>query len=708
MKKKNRILFSALSIFALITLILIPLGCGGGGDGGGDGDGDSTTVDTTPPTVVSVSPSADGSDIATNTNISVTFSEAMDPSTINENTITMSSSAGTLSADGPSSRNVAGTVSYANMIATFTPSAGLAFATTFTVTVTTGVTDLAGNALTAAYVFMFSTGLEPDLTAPTVTGTTPDDGGSEIELDTVVSATFSEPVDPATLTVDTIEVRLRGYNVMDFIPGLFDEFELDSAGTVLSFQPPDGLARSAEYEVVLGTGITDMAGNGLASEFSWAFTTRPGAWGDPEVLYTGSSDYPRYPQVGFDGPGTAHLLWSGDGEGGGYAYNTFSRRYRSSGNPVWGSRQTRNESVSDGPYHARPWIASNRVGTTAAIWNRNTYTETHELFGDLFTDGAWEGNEQISDYNETDYPDSQSIAIDMFGNAFAVWYSYISPSTDSYDEGYYVFARRHDTENGSVLEDTEAVASMNPGDGWLALTSTACDAGGNAVVAWFQETGDGYIATRRYAYGDGWSSTQKRVSSPDCTDVWNPGVGMDARGNAIVVWSGLIDENSRICANRFDVDDGWGSWDSTSQAIISDDTESPEDVDPPSIAVDLASGDAVVVWREYRASPVLAANLYRAGSDEWKTPIVIADNTDIDPQVACDFAGNFFILWQDDTSMYTRTYRLGDAWNASSFSDPLEVGTRGETERVHLGAGPNGRVIAAWEDIWDIEAVVFE
>jgi len=712
-KRKSRTFIIISSILFPMLLALFVMGCGGGG-GDGDGGGDGTTADTTPPTVVSVSPSADGTGVATNTNISVTFSEDMDSSTINENTITVSFSAGTLSAsDGPSSRNVAGTVSYANMIATFTPAADLAFATTFTVTVTTGVTDLAGNALAAAYVFMFSTGLEPDLTPPAVTGTTPDDGDEGLDLDTVVSATFSEPVDPSTLTSDSIEVRLQGNNIMELFPDLIDEFDLDSTGTVLSFEPPDGLARNAEYEVVLGTGITDTANNPLASEFSWAFSTRPGAWGDSEVLYTGTYGNPRYPQVGFDDGGEAHLLWSGGGEyisDGNYAYYTYSKRYNAANNPAWGSRQTRNESPeTSGTAYAQPWIASNRIGTTAAIWNRNKWTENYELFGDLFTDGAWEGNEQISEYDDTSYPDNQSIAIDMLGNAFAVWYSYISPATPSYDVGYYVFARRHDTENGSVLEDTEAVTFMDPEDGWLALTSTACDAGGNAVVAWYQApTGDEYIAARRYAYGSGWSSTQKRVSAPDCTNIWNPQVGMDARGNAIVVWSGQINGNYRICANRFDVEDGWSSWDSTSQEIVSDESFVPEDVESPSIAVDLASGDAIVVWREYRASPVLAVNLYSAGSDEWKTPLVIADNTDIDPLVACDFAGNFFILWQYTGTVYTSMYRLGDQWNTSIFSDPEVIGTASVNNDIHLGVGPNGRVIAAWLDGLDLEVNVFE
>jgi hypothetical protein len=57
--------------------------------------------------------------------------------------------------------NVAGTISVNGAVATFTPSAALADNTTYTATLTTAVTDLAGNALLANYVWSFTTGVTP-------------------------------------------------------------------------------------------------------------------------------------------------------------------------------------------------------------------------------------------------------------------------------------------------------------------------------------------------------------------------------------------------------------------------------------------------------------------------------------------------------------------------------------------------------------------
>jgi hypothetical protein len=106
-------------------------------------------ADTTPPTVSSVSPAADATDVAIDTTVSVTFSEAMDESTITTGSFT-------LVAD---STSVSGSVSYnsGTYTATFTPSADLPEDTACTATLSTAITDAAGNPLVSAYSWSFAT-----------------------------------------------------------------------------------------------------------------------------------------------------------------------------------------------------------------------------------------------------------------------------------------------------------------------------------------------------------------------------------------------------------------------------------------------------------------------------------------------------------------------------------------------------------------------
>jgi len=110
---------------------------------------DSFTVDTVAPSVVSTSPANGATGVAVNTTVSVTFNEAMKASTITTGSFT-------LVAD---STLVSGSVSYnsGTYTATFTPSANLPNNKTCTATLSTAITDAAGNPLGAAYSWSFTT-----------------------------------------------------------------------------------------------------------------------------------------------------------------------------------------------------------------------------------------------------------------------------------------------------------------------------------------------------------------------------------------------------------------------------------------------------------------------------------------------------------------------------------------------------------------------
>ena len=78
----------------------------------------------------------------------ISFSEAMDPSTITSATFTLTQGA----------IPVSGAVTYVGTAAIFTPASNLAVSTLFTATITTGAKDLAGNALAANKTWTFTTG----------------------------------------------------------------------------------------------------------------------------------------------------------------------------------------------------------------------------------------------------------------------------------------------------------------------------------------------------------------------------------------------------------------------------------------------------------------------------------------------------------------------------------------------------------------------
>ena len=122
------------------------------------------TADNTAPNVISTNPADNATGVAINHSVNATFDEAMDPATINTTNII-------LAGPGPGPNPITGKVTYdaANKIATFIAGSDLAPSTQFTATVTTGVKDLAGNALVANKVWIFTTGTQQAL-APVALG----------------------------------------------------------------------------------------------------------------------------------------------------------------------------------------------------------------------------------------------------------------------------------------------------------------------------------------------------------------------------------------------------------------------------------------------------------------------------------------------------------------------------------------------------------
>ncbi|PKL46333.1 MAG: hypothetical protein CVV42_16945, partial [Candidatus Riflebacteria bacterium HGW-Riflebacteria-2] len=107
------------------------------------------TVDNTVPTIVSVIPAENAVHVATNTLITVTFSEAMTTSTITDLAFTVASGAVSISGDI--------TFSADQKVATFSPLAPLPHTSLITVNVTTAVKDIAGNALNTNVSWNFTT-----------------------------------------------------------------------------------------------------------------------------------------------------------------------------------------------------------------------------------------------------------------------------------------------------------------------------------------------------------------------------------------------------------------------------------------------------------------------------------------------------------------------------------------------------------------------
>ncbi len=158
--------------------------------------------DTTPPTVTSTSPAANATNVAVNTTVSVTFSEAMNASTITTSSFTLG--------------GVSGSVSYnsGTYTAIFTPGANLSNSTTYTANLSTAITDAAGNPLASAYSWSFTTeaGVIVSIGAPTQAA--PDsDFTANVNISQVVNfdaCNYDVSFDASVLRLDNVTSGLIG------------------------------------------------------------------------------------------------------------------------------------------------------------------------------------------------------------------------------------------------------------------------------------------------------------------------------------------------------------------------------------------------------------------------------------------------------------------------------------------------------------------
>ncbi len=214
----------------------------------------ASPVDATAPVIISVLPLENANNVQTNVKPSVTFSEAIDPATMNASTFV-------LKKDG---NNITGTVVLNGTTATLTPAAALSANSTYSVTVMTGVKDLAGNMLAAVKTWNFNTVGLADITAPQVSSVTPANNSIAVQATVKPTVTFNEPVDPATINSATIVLK-QGSTIVNGTISL--------SGNTATFSPGSQLAANTAYTLNVTTGVKDVSGNAIAVPFTSNFTT---------------------------------------------------------------------------------------------------------------------------------------------------------------------------------------------------------------------------------------------------------------------------------------------------------------------------------------------------------------------------------------------------------------------------------------------------
>ena len=272
-----------LSGMMLLSAALLQ-GCGGGADAV-----PGVSLGSTPPTLGSSGGSTSGAaptitytgfavvqDKGTySAKVVVFFSEDMDESSINEQTILVRDAGGKL---------VQGSVLYIGVTGVFTPNERFEADSNYTAEITTGVRSLEGINLAKDRNWKFTTPSPSDLTGVVVavSSNSPADYSTDVPLSTGLNVTFAQVMDPASINKSTFTlVSPAG----DPIPG-----EVHYTGLTATFMPKVQLAPNTSYRAMISASVKSLGGISMDTDHRWTFTTGTAPGAVPQMLMNSPAD----------------------------------------------------------------------------------------------------------------------------------------------------------------------------------------------------------------------------------------------------------------------------------------------------------------------------------------------------------------------------------------------------------------------------------
>jgi hypothetical protein len=142
---------------------------------------------------------------------------------------------------------------------------------------------------------VLQTDLGPDTTPPAVLSMTPSAGATNVPPASKVTATFSEAIDPASVTASTFQLHDPGGAAVPVT------VSYDAATRAATAATTAGLLAQTIYTATLSGAVHDLAGNALGADVTWTFTTAAaapppdeGPGGPILIIASASNPFGRY------------------------------------------------------------------------------------------------------------------------------------------------------------------------------------------------------------------------------------------------------------------------------------------------------------------------------------------------------------------------------------------------------------------------------
>ena len=552
--------------FNVTLLSLLVSACGGGGGSGNSSP--AALSDTIAPTVLSTDPASSSRSVAARTPISVTFSEAMDTSSFTTSTFVVSAGGTPIS----------GTVSVTSNSATFTPSTDLDLNTLYTASVTTGVKDSAGNALSTAYNWQFTPGTRVWSAA------------RSMATDAFAPQTGTDSAGNLILVWQQKEgnhysIRANRYDAAARQWGLATLLQTDNTG---SGYAPQLAVNASGHAVAVWHHYDGNRYHVWANHYDAVL----GQWGAVQAL-TGSASDAFDPQVAISANGNAIVVWRGmDGPFDDpatsitaleyYSSSLWAKHYTAS-TKTWDVTATALELDNDKGHDANAaQVVMDSSGNGVVVWQQFNGAVT-SVYATRYTVGAgWAMPGSIST-GSLGVAVNPQIAMDGSGNAITVWRQYDASAHYSIWVSRYV-AATITWDSPVLIESDDSGDAFDP--------QLAVNTAGDAWVVWHQHDGTTYnIGSNRYAVGSGWSSATL-IETSNVGDATHAQIAVNASGDAFAVWQQSEGTRTSVWSNRYNPSlQAWGM-----AALV--EVDDSGDALVPQVNVD-STGNASAAWRQW-------------------------------------------------------------------------------------------------------------
>jgi hypothetical protein len=532
---------------------------------------------------------------------------------------------------------------------------------------------------------------------PTVVVVLPQDGAVNIDPIGTIRISFSEPLDPASVTGDSVQLQDEA--------GALVTGAVDYADAVATFKPTRRLNLLGKYTLNVSTAVTDAGKTPMARPFTSSFTVRDGEWGRTEGTLTDSTaafDRSSVVALASDGVGRATAVWAQASDRTGY--DIFAAPFMQG--KGWAAPVKVNTNAADCQY---PSVAMNASGNVLIGWVEYDATAGYSVQARRLIGGTWDKTSSKVDMPTTPalstYPSGVAVALTTKGEAHVSWLHYIYDAAANVN--YYGQNTRHADAAGTWdAAVTKFAYQVSTG---TSQPSLAFDEAGDGFTAYQFATSANKTNTLVFRYvadtGKWGASAVAGVGSE--TYPLPVAVATNSAGEAVLSWA----RGTYVDANNTNYDLMGSHFNKAWSAPVVLSSTKTTIASSKTMASATWTGKSFwVAWAQSAGTPY---NVYvNEHTTSWGAPVIISDgkHSGTFPWLSSDGRGNALVVWaQSSDSASTSTVIPFDiafsrfVGAAGKWTDPALASRAVAGYRFpQLVTLADGSSVAAWQRIVQI------